>query len=507
MKRWAWVLAVTLLLMAGAAGARAQEAAAEEAAAEEAATQDAVEVAEAQLAAGDADAALKSLESAADLPGEAGGQAALRLGVLRESRGELDNAIDAYTVAAGNLDAAAKGEALGRMAVVQYTRGMAEASASAEAAVAADPEGVWPAIAMSYRDVHEGQVDEGVALARKAVDGGGGAAAQGALGYALQAKGDMAGAEAAYRAAQAADATLLDPVVGLASVLRVSGRAAEAEPLLAGVIEASPGAVEAYKEMARVKIDLNRAQEALGDASIAAAMAENDPEAQALVLEVRVARALQELRGGNVALAEQDLTQLREENPESPEVRLGLARAQLERGDTDAAIAELTKATELAPDNAEAHYELGNVQLRKKSDPAAAVSPLEKASSLDPNNATYLTAYGAALVGAQQFDKTVEVLAPVTAQDGYASAEGLFSLGQAQVQLKQYKDAIPVLERAAELAPDAAPIWATLAWAHFGLKDAESFKTAAGKAKSLGYSEPTLLNYLEELSKPDAVIR
>ncbi|MCG6924880.1 MAG: tetratricopeptide repeat protein, partial [Acidobacteria bacterium] len=83
-----------------------------------------------------------------------------------------------------------------------------------------------------------------------------------------------------------------------------------------------------------------------------------------------------------------------------------------------------------------------------------------------------------------------------TARDGYASAEGFFSLGQAQVQLKQYKDAVPVLEKAAELAPDAAPIWATLGWAYFGLKDADNFKKAAGKAKALGYNEPTLLQYL-----------
>ncbi len=101
------------------------------------------------------------------------------------------------------------------------------------------------------------------------------------------------------------------------SVLRASGRAAEAEPLLTQVIEASPGAVAAYMERARVKLALDRAPEALGDASIAAAMAENDPEAQALVLEVKVARALQALRQGNQALAEQDLTQLRGEHPES----------------------------------------------------------------------------------------------------------------------------------------------------------------------------------------------
>jgi tetratricopeptide (TPR) repeat protein len=497
MKRWAWVLAVAVTFV-GAAGAMAQEA-------EEApAAPDAVAEAEALLAAGDADGATKVLEEAMDLPGEAGGVAALRLGVLRASRGELDTAIDAYAVAAGVLGGPGKGEALGRTAVLQYTRGMAEASASAEAAAAADPEGVWPTIAMSFRDVHEGEVDEGVALARKALDAGGGAPAQGALGYALQAQGDMAGAEEAYRAAMAADETLLGPVIGLASVLRASDRAAEAEPLLTRVLEASPGAVEAYKEMARVKIALNRADEALGDAAIAAAMSEDDPSAQALVLEVKVARALQELRGGNVALAEQDLTQLRDENPESPEVRVGLARAQLERGDTDAAIVEFTKATELSPEDAGPQYELGQAY-EKKGDLAAASAAFEKAASLDPANATYVTAFGVALVGAQQFDRAIEVLGKAAASPDYADVEGLFSLGQAYVNAKQYQEAVPVLEKAAGLAPDAAPVWATLGWAYFGLKDAENFKKTAGKAKSLGYDEPTLLQYLGRVEGGEAI--
>jgi tetratricopeptide (TPR) repeat protein len=99
-------------------------------------------------------------------------------------------------------------------------------------------------------------------------------------------------------------------------------------------------------------------------------------------------------------------------------------------------------------------------------------------------------------VGAQEFDRAIEVLTSATALPEYASAEGFFSLGQAYVNRKSYKEAVPVLEKASTLAPDAAPIWATLGWAYFGLKDADGFKAAAGKAKSLGYTEATLLEYL-----------
>jgi tetratricopeptide (TPR) repeat protein len=471
----------------------------------QAVVQSPLEEAEAKLAAGDREGALDALQKGSQAPGVPGGQAALRLGELREDGGELDLAIDAYRLAAEKLEGAAKGEALGRLAVVQDTRGTGDAEATAQAAVATDPEGVWPTIAMSHRQVHEGHPDEAVALAEKAVAAGGGAAAQAALGEAEEAKGDMAAAEAAFRKAMAEDPKRLGPVIGLAGVLRRTNRAAEAEPLLAKVIEASPGAIDAYKEMARVKIALGRPQEAVGDASIAAAMAENDPDAQKLVMEVRVAAALQSLNQGQTDLAVQDLTRLRDENPESVEVRLGLARAQIARRDAAAALVELQKAVELDPKSAEASYQLGYVRLMLKGDAAGAVAPLEKAVSLDPGNATYLTAFGTALGAAGQFDRAIEVLTKATAMPGYDKADGFIALGQAYVNTKRYADAATALEKATKLAPDNAQAWATLGWAYFGLKDADKFKVAAGKARSLGYKEPTLLQYLSRVEAGEAI--
>ena len=64
-----------------------------------AAAQDAVKDADAKLAAGDADAAIATLEKAMGTDG----MAALRLGRLRDSRGELDQAVDAYKAAAAQL--------------------------------------------------------------------------------------------------------------------------------------------------------------------------------------------------------------------------------------------------------------------------------------------------------------------------------------------------------------------------------------------------------------------
>jgi len=462
---------------------------------------DPVEDAKAKLAAGDADGAIKALEGVVTT----NGKAALMLGVLREERGELDSAVDAYRAAAATLAGAEKGEALGRMSVAQDARGMSGADATAKEALAADPEGVWPTIAASRAEAHAGQLDQAVTLAQKAVAAGGGAAATAALALAQEAKGDMAAAEATYRQAVAADPKRIPANVGLASVLRKTGRAAEAEPLLAQVIEASPGAVEAYKEMARVKLAQGRPQEALADANLAAAMADNDPEAKELVMDVRVASAMETLKAGQADLATSDLMALRDSYPDSVAVRLGLAKAQVARRDVPGAITELQKAVELQPKNAEAQHQLGYVLLRAKGDAASAVAPLKEAAALAPANTDYATDLATALVGSQQAAPAVELLTRLTASPDYKRPDGYMLLGQAYVQAKSYKDAVPVLEKATTLAPDNADAWATLGWAYFGLKDAAKFKTAAGKARTLGYNEPTLLSYLKRIEGGETI--
>jgi Flp pilus assembly protein TadD len=257
--------------------------------------------------------------------------------------------------------------------------------------------------------------------------------------------------------------------------------------------------------MARVKIALNRPQEALADANLAAAMAENDPEAQALVVEVRVAGALSLLAAGQADLAVSDLMQLRDKSPESVPVRLGLAKAQIARRDVAGALAELQKAVELEPKNAEAQYQLGYLLMRMKGDAASAVAPFQKAAALEPSNTAYATALGSALVGAQQFAPAIDVLTRLIAQPDYNRPDGFVSLGQAYVQGKRYKEALPVLEKATSLAPDNADAWASLGWAYFGLKNAAKFKETAGKARALGYKEPTLLAYLKRIEGGETI--
>jgi tetratricopeptide (TPR) repeat protein len=494
MKHCCWLVAVALAASPAIADDKKKDdKKGKEPAAAAVTQQDALAAAEAKLAAGDADAAISVLEKAAATDG----RAALKLGTLRESRGELDQAVDAYKAAADKLSGPAKGEALGRMAVVQDTRGMAEASASTDAAVAADPEGAWPSIALSYRRAHEGKADEAVALAQKAVAAGVGAKC--ALGHALAAKGDMAGAEAAYREAMAVEPNSVGAVTGLAGVLRQTKRAAEAEPMLKKVIDASPGAVEAYKEMTRVKIALGRAQDALGEANLAAAMADNDAEAKGLVIEVKVARALQALGEGQTDLAVQDLTQLRDQNPDSAIVRVGLGKVQIARRDSAAALAELQKAVELDAKNAEAQYQLGYVQLFMKQNSAGALGPFEKAVALEPANVQYRTSLGAALSEANQLDRAVEELTKVVGSDGYKGWDAPFYLGAAQLKNKRYKEATAAFEQSLAVKADNAQAEGMLAWCYVGLKDTDNFKVHGAKAKKLGYKDPDLMNRLAQV--------
>jgi tetratricopeptide (TPR) repeat protein len=452
-----------------------------------------------KAAAGDLAGAVELLQKATRAP-DASGDTWLRLGRVLDRRHELDLAVDAYRAASEKLASAAKGEALGRLSLLEQAKSTSEAATAAEAAAAADPAGAWPQAALAFARGQAGKADESLDLAQKAAAAGGGA-----LGRAQEARGDMRAAEAAYREAIAAPDAPLCATVGLCRVLRKSGRGAEALPLLKQVTDQAPGAVEALKESARAKLALGQAADAVSDAAIAAAMAEGDPEAKALQIEVTVAQALDNVARNQPDLALHDLTRLRDENPGSAAVRVGIAKALVGKRQIDEAIAELGKAVELEPASAEAQYQLGYVQQVYKGNAAAALPAYEKAVAADPGNLTYRTSLGAALVGVKQFDRAVEELRKVTESPGYARPDAWIYLGQAQVGAKRYKDALPPLEKAAAIAPENDLPYAFLAWAYFGLKDVESFKKNAGKARSLGHKEPTLLDYLKRVEGGEAI--
>jgi tetratricopeptide (TPR) repeat protein len=458
--------------------------------------------AEQALAAGDLKGATETLEKAAALPG-ATGQVSLRLGKLAERAFQLDMAIEAYRAAAAGLGGPGKGEALARLALIDEARCVGNPAERTAAALAADPEGAWPLVAAARDKARQGRGDEALALAEKAKAAG--SAASSAIGLAQETRGDLAAAEAAYRAALQENAADLGAGVGLARVLRRTKRAAEAEPILAKICDSAPGAVAAYKEAARVKIALGRVDEALADASIAQALAEGDPEAGRLVEEVKVARALTYVSQGQADLAVVELQALRDAAPDSARVRLALGQAQVARRDNAAALEELRKAVELQPDLAVAWFELGHTYHVGLARPADALAPFEKAVAADPANPEYRAHLGGVLVDLKQYERAIPELAKATAGTGYTSADGWMYLGAAQLQLKRYKEAVAALDEAVKRSPKNAQAEAYLAWACFGLKDAEAFKLHAGKARSLGYKDATLLDYLRRVEAGEPI--
>jgi tetratricopeptide (TPR) repeat protein len=493
MKRVSWLLA--LVLCAPAAAQKPSGPAGPDELARQA---------EAKAAAGDVDGALELLRKAAAMP-SASGDVQLKLGRLLESRLELDAAIGAFQIAADKLSGPAKGEALARMAIAQEVRGMAQSAASADAALQADAAGAWPLAAAARARARQGKGDEAVAMAQKSVGAGGGAASQAALGYAQEAKGDLAAAEAAYRAALAAEQGNAIASVGLARVLRKTRRAAEGEPLVAQVLAKSPGAIEAYKEQARIKVALGRADDAVADAATAAAMAEGDADAQRLVQEVAVAKALALVAAGQGDLAIVELQAARDKSPDSASIRLGLAKALVSRRQADLALAELQKAVELEPGNAEAQFQLGYVQHVMKNNPTAAVPAYEKAVAAEPGNPDYRTSLGAALSHSKQYDRAVAELQKASQDPTYTKADAWIYLGEALLAQKKYKDAATALEKALTIAPQSAQAEAYLGWCYFGLKDKENFKLHAGKARTLGFKEPTLLDYLKRVEAGEPI--
>src|SRR5260221_2072166 len=176
MKRWVWLLAVSLALPAGADDKKKDEKRKDERKPEAGAVapSDLLKQADEKTAAGDVDGALELLRKAQGIEATAG-EASLRLGRALEAKYDLDVAIDAYRVAGEKLGGSAKGEALGRMAILQDARGMADATATAQAASAADPGGPRPSLAKSGPRARGGKGHGACGLAQHAAAARGGA--------------------------------------------------------------------------------------------------------------------------------------------------------------------------------------------------------------------------------------------------------------------------------------------------------------------------------------------
>ncbi len=456
-----------------------------------------------RLQTGDVDGAITVLKQATEKEG-APAVLSLRLAQLHDDKLEAEPALEVLKAVAAKEAGAIKGEAAGRQAVIENAWGIGDPAVAAEAAAAADPDGLWPTIALASARAKQGRGDEALMLAQKAVAAdAGGAAAQAALGLAHEVRADDSAAEGAFRAALGLQPKNLTAGLGLARVLRRTGRAAEAATIVKGIVDAAPGAVPAYKESVKIKIALNQPDQAFEDAQIAGALAPEDAEAQALIQKAQVAKALGFLARNEPELALEDLTALSQQNPTSAVIRIGLGRAYLAKRQADPALVELKKAIELDPQSAEANYFAGQALHVFKADAAGAVGFYERAVALDPANTDYRIQLGAALTDPKvaQLDRAVKELTAAATGGGAKRADCWIYLGGAHLAAKRYADAATALEKGLALQPDEVTGNAYLAWAFLGLKDAEKFKAQGAKARALGYKDPTFLKNLADVEK------
>jgi tetratricopeptide (TPR) repeat protein len=342
-----------------------------------------------------------------------------------------------------------------------------------------------------------------MALAQQAEAAGAGAAS--ALGRACEAKGDLAAAEAAYRAALLDPAQKVAATLGLARTLQRAGRPAEALPLLREMVENQPGVLAAYKQSARTYLALDQPEEALAEATLADAMAEQDAEARQLRDECAVAKAVRQAAHGQGSLAQQDLQRLIGATPSSAALLVGLGRVHILQRQAQPALEALAKAIELQPGLAEAHFQSGYVQHMLKRDAAAALPRYQQAVQLEPANLEYRTQLGGVLVALGQSEPAIKELSQVTGSPGYGKAEGFMYMGMAQLAAKRYADALQALRQAAALAPDNVQVETFLAWACFGQKDSAGFLEHGRKAKALGQQDATLLQYLGRVEKGEPI--
>ena len=199
--------------------------------------------------------------------------------------------------------------------------------------------------------------------------------------------------------------------------------------------------------------------------------------------------------------------------PSSAVHAYNLGRALSNRGDSAGSLAELERTLAIDPEHRNARATLAEV-LRRLGRTDEAVVHLRRLLERNPDDVKAWSALAAFNV--VEFDAAdIARLERLRARPGLSTDEQVllaYGLGKAYaahasydkayaayVQAKRYKEAVPVLEKATTLAPDNADAWATLGWAYFGMKDAAKFKQSAGKARTLGYKEPNLLDYLKKI--------
>jgi tetratricopeptide (TPR) repeat protein len=471
-------LAVAALVVAGAAPlARADKK-----------LDDAVAKAEAQLAKGKEDEAVKILQkAAAQAPKDAEPQMALaqlltRLGKLDEANGALARAGELST----SSSPAVKARVLAARSSMALRTGKAgEAMALAQQAVQA--EGGANSLAALARAQARMGLPAARETAEKAVKAGpSSAAAHLSLGDALLAAYLGKEAEAAYKRASEIDPRSAVALSGLARALAAQGKA---EPALesahsAAKADSHSGEAQAALALAHLAQDpSDKASEAVAAVQQGVFLEPKNPvvkftlgrvfesrsqlaEAAATYAEAggldpswpapSVAALALLLRQGDATAATAGFNALPDEAKASGEGQLLLGRLLLKKEDWNGARTALDAATAALPGIAEAHAALGTAAYNV-GELKLAADAYGRAVALEPENLAYLANYGLFLGYDGRLDEGLAVLQKVTAREG-ADAAAFINLGWLFRHFRppRVADSVAAYEKALKLEPKNA---------------------------------------------------
>lgn len=378
-------------------------------------------------------------------------------------------------------------------------------------------------------------------------------------GGSLLATGKAEEAQAAYRAAQAADPAAVAPRLGLASlalaqgdkigaltlvdeaiakapndasahmfkgmIMRADGQDAAALDAFAQVLKLEPYHRSAYIERAYVQIKLAKFDEAQKEIDGAK---KNAPGS----LLVLYTQALLDSSRGKDAAAQENLLKVLRSAPDYMPAVLLAGKVDLALGSTQQAQQHLRKYLEANPENAYARKLLAQALIKGQRPaeanevlaPALKSSPddvqllalaaeshiqarefdkasayLERATTLAPEAAVLRTSLGMARLGQGNVDKGVADLQNAVALDP-ASIEAATALARAQAGAKQYDKAAATLQKVAQHHPDNARVMTLQGEVQLASGDKAGARATFEKAAA---ADPALMPPVAHLARMD----
>ena len=241
------------------------------------------------------------------------------------------------------------------------------------------------------------------------------------LGVALEKRGQIDEAIAAYRTALAMAPSYAQPHINLANLLATGGRLAEAIEHYRQAVQSDPRSVLAHCNLATTLDQCGRTDEAYAEFQTALTLDPQSVEARNNLANV--------LAGHNqIDAAVEQFERALALRPQAAEIHFNYAQALAKAGRLDAAVAQLREAVALRPDQPTFCHNLA-VGLYQQGRTAEAISQWQAVLRLQPRSVETLDALAAAYAECGRFADAVttaeEALALVQAQGDRQRAEAI----------------------------------------------------------------------------------